>query len=48
MIVFVLIMDDNGLVPINHVLGLYKGMIIDGESDTAQVFSEKKSKQSLW
>jgi hypothetical protein len=25
----------------NHVLGLYKGMIIDGESDTAQVFNEK-------
>ena len=46
MIVSVLIMSDNGrvpinrVVPINHVLGLYKGMIIDGESDTAQVFNE--------
>ena len=41
MIVSVLIMGDNGLVPINHVLGLYKGMAIDGESDTALVFNEK-------
>ena len=40
MIVSVLIMGENGLVPMNHVLGLYKGMIIDGESDTAQVFNE--------
>ena len=40
MIVSVLIMGDNGLVPMNHVLGLYKGMIIDGESDTAQVFNK--------
>ena len=40
MIVSVLIIGDNGIVPINHVLGLYKGMIIDGESDTAQVFNE--------
>ena len=43
MIVSVLIMGDNGLVPMNHVLGLYKGMIIDGESDTAQVFNENMS-----
>ena len=43
MIVSVLIMGDNGLDPMNHVLGLYKGMIIDGESDTAQVFNEKIS-----
>ena len=41
MIVSVLILGDNGIVPINHVLGFYKGMIIDGESDTAQVFSEQ-------
>ena len=40
MIVSVLIMGGNGLVPINHMLGLYKGIIIDGESDTAQVFNE--------
>ena len=33
-------MGDNGIVPMNHVLGLYKGTIIDGESDTAQVFNE--------
>ena len=31
MIVSVLIMGGNGLAPINHVLGLYKGMIIDGK-----------------
>ena len=43
MIVSVLIMVDNGLVPMNHVLVLYKGMLIDGESDTAQVFNEKIS-----
>ena len=43
MIVSVLIMSDNGLAPINHVMGLYKGMIIDGENDTAQVFNEKIS-----
>ena len=41
MIVSVLIMGDNGIVPINRVLGLYKGMIIDAESDTAQVSNEK-------
>ena len=40
MIVSVLIMGENGLIPINHMLGLYKGMTIDGESDTAQVFNK--------
>ena len=41
MIVSVLIMGDNGLVRINHVLGLYKGIIVDRESDTVLVFSEQ-------
>ena len=41
MICSVLILGDNGLVPINHVLGLFKGTIIDGESDTVWVFNEK-------
>ena len=41
MIFSVLIVGDSGLAPTNHVLGLYRGMIIDGESDTVQVFNER-------
>ena len=41
MIVSVLVVGDNNLAPINHVLRLYEGMIIDGESDTERAFNER-------
>ena len=41
MISSLLIRGPNGLVPTNHVVGLYNGMIIDGECSHVQALNKK-------
>ena len=46
MILSLLIRGSNGLVPTNHVVGLYNGMIIDGECCHARALNEQNLHQA--
>ena len=46
MILSLLIRGSNGLVPTNHGVGLYNGMIIDGECSNVQALNEHNLHQA--